>query len=87
MRTGKMFVELMLMYCTCKLFPVEFNEAGAKDIDLRVGILPATAVMDTAAMVTGATTTSPIEPKKRLSIEPSADEPKSKKSKSVKIDM
>lgn len=80
---------LMLMYCTCNLFPsVEFNEAGAKDIDLRVGILPVT-VSTTAAVacVTGVTTTSPNEPKKRLSVEPSADEPKSKKSKSDKIDM
>lgn len=72
-------------------FPLlEFNAAGAKDIDLRVGILPATVSMaasTAAALVVGSTTSSPIEPKKRLSVEHSADEPKSKKSKSEKIDM
>lgn len=70
-------------------FPLEYNEAGAKDIDLRMGILPSvvpTTVTGAVAIVAG-TSTSPIEPKKRLSIEQSADEPKSKKSKSDKIDM
>lgn len=84
-----MLVELllMLMYCTCKLFPPVGSNEAAKDIDLRVGILPATAATAATAIVAGGPTASPIEPKKRLSTEQSADEPKSKKSKSDKIDM
>lgn len=55
---------------------LEFNDAASKDIDLRVGILP-----------TIVNVTSPSDIKKRISDEQSSEEPKSKKSKSEKIDL